>query len=65
MYAYIGGGRNMSNKEKLLRAVAHVFCGITVQQFNEKFKGMSAEQIHRYMVIVCAERRQFGDQKIW
>ena len=50
----------MSSKEKLLRAVAHVFAGITVEQFNEMFKGMSEEAIARYMVLVSAERKQFG-----
>lgn len=43
----------MSNKEKLLIAVAHVFAG------------MSEEAITRYMILVCAERKQFGDENLW
>jgi hypothetical protein len=55
----------MSNKEKLLRAVAHVFVGITVAQFNKIFEGMSEEAIARYMVLVSAERKQFGMVDLW
>ena len=55
----------MSNKEKLLIAVAHVFAGITVEQFNKMFAGMSEEAIKRYMILVCAERKQFGDENLW
>lgn len=55
----------MSNKEKLLIAVAHVFAGITVEQFNKMFAGMSEEAITRYMILVCAERKQFGDENLW
>ena len=55
----------MSNKEKFLKAVAHGFAGITVEQFNKMFAGMSEEAITRYMILVCAERKQFGDENLW
>lgn len=50
----------MSRKMKLLKAVAKVFRGMTVVEFNNKFMGMSEESIHRYLTIVEAERLQFG-----
>lgn len=55
----------MSNKEKLLRAVAHVFVGITVAQFNEMFEGMSESAIERYILLITAERKQFGMVDLW
>lgn len=45
-------------KLKLLKAVAKVYCGITVHQFNQMFKGKTKEQIHRHLVLVSAEERQ-------
>ena len=50
----------MMEKLKLLKAVARVYGGITVIEFNEKFNGMSYSAIKRYLVIVIAERKQFG-----
>lgn len=50
----------MVEKLKLLKAVAKVFCGITVKEFNEKFKGMSYDRIRRYIILVSAEKEQFG-----
>lgn len=50
---------------KLLKAVAKVYCGITVKQFNEKFKGMSYERIKRQLVLVQTERLQCGGDLVW
>ena len=52
-------------KLKLLKAVAKVYCGITVAQFNEKFKGMNHDKIKRYLVLVQTERLQCGGDLIW
>lgn len=50
-----------NRKHKLLKAVAKVFAGITVDEFNRKFSGRSEEEIIRYLNIVCAERAQGVD----
>ena len=52
------------NKLMLLRAVAKVYCGITVQQFNQMFKGKTQEQIQRHLVLVSAEAQQiYGGER--
>jgi hypothetical protein len=55
----------MSNKEKLLRAVARVFVGITIEQYNKMFAGMSEAAIERYILLITAERKQFGMVDLW
>lgn len=50
----------MDKRMKLLKAVAKVFYGITVAQFNEKFGGWSADAIDRYLRLIVAERKQLG-----
>ena len=54
----------MSNKERLMRAVASVYAGMTVQEYNEKFAGKSEEEISRYIKLLCAERLQLGGYRI-
>ena len=49
---------NTEGKLSLLKAVAKVYCGITVHQFNQMFKGKTQEQIHRHLVLVAAEAQQ-------
>ena len=46
------------NKLMLLKAVAKVYCGITVHQFNLMFKGKTQEQIQRHLVLVATEAQQ-------
>ena len=43
----------MSNKEKLMRAAAFVYAGITVKEYNEMFSGMSEEEISRWIKLFC------------
>lgn len=50
----------MDGKLKLLKAVAKVYHGITVAQFNEMFKGKSYDVIRRYLTLIKAEGEQFG-----
>ena len=51
-------------KLKLLKAVAKVYYGITVWQFNQMFKGKTQEQIQRHLVLIQAEHRQiYGGQR--
>lgn len=55
---------NMEGKLELLKAVAKVYCGITVHQFNLMFKGKTQEQIYRHLVLVSAEERQiYGGER--
>lgn len=51
-------GTTQDGKLKLLKAVAKVYYGITVHQFNLMFKGKTQEQIHRHLVLVAAEAQQ-------
>lgn len=57
--------KKQKERLKLLKAVAKVYCGITVAQFNEKFKGMSYERIKRQLVLVQMERLQCGGDLVW
>lgn len=57
-------GITQNGKLKLLKAVAKVYCGITVQQFNQMFKGKTDAQIRRHLVLVSAEARQiYGGER--
>ena len=49
---------NTESKLKLLRAVAKVYGGITVAQFNEMFEGLTEGQIQRHLVPAMAEAQQ-------
>ena len=49
---------NTEGKLKLLRAVAKVYGGITVAQFNEMFEGLTEGQIQRHLVLAMAEAQQ-------
>lgn len=54
---------NTEGKLKLLKAVAKVYCGITVQQFNKMFEGKTEGQIHRHLSLAYAEAQQiYGGQ---
>ena len=54
---------NTEGKLKLLRAVAKVYGGITVAQFNEMFSGKTEAQIHRHLALIQAEAQQiYGGQ---
>ena len=48
-------------KLKLFKAVAKVFKGITVEQFNKEFAGWDLDMIERYLRLVLVESLQFGE----
>jgi hypothetical protein len=55
---------NTEGKLKLLKAVAKIYCGITVQQFNQMFAGKTEYQIHRHLKLAYAEAQQiYGGQR--
>ena len=57
-------GVTQNGKLKLLKAVAKVYCGITVQQFNQMFEGKTEGQIQRHLVLAAAEAQQiYGGER--
>ena len=55
---------NTEGKLKLLKAVAKVYYGITVAQFNAMFEGKTEYQIHRHLALIQAEAQQiYGGER--
>ena len=50
----------MQDRMFLLRMASSLFKGMTVAEFNERFKGMNSCAIRKYFQIILAERKQFG-----